>query len=88
MLVGNSDARSHHYDDLAELYRARWEVELFFRGWRGALRLDEVRRLNHPLSLEAVVLASLLAAVLTQRITTGLEHLAASRAADEVAISP
>ena len=74
--------------DIAELYRIRWEVELFFRGWRGALRLDEVRRLQHPRSLEAVVLASLLAAVLAQEITTGLAHLAAAQAAQEAALSP
>jgi putative transposase len=74
--------------DVAELYRIRWEVELFFRGWRGALRLDEVRRLAHPRSLEAAVLASLLAAVMAQHITTGLEHLAAAQAAQEAAISP
>ena len=54
--------------DIAELYRIRWEVELFFRGWRGAMNLDEVRRLSHPLSLEAIILASLLAAVLAQQI--------------------
>jgi IS4 transposase len=74
--------------DIAELYRIRWEVELFFRGWRGALRLDEVRRLEHPLSLEAVVLASLLAAVMAQQISTGLEQLAAAQAAQEAAFSP
>lgn len=74
--------------DIAELYRVRWEVELFFRGWRGALRLDEVRRLEHPRSLEAAVLASLLAAALAQRISTTLEHLAAVQAAAQQAISP
>lgn len=74
--------------DVAELYRIRWEVELFFRGWRGALRLDEVRRLQHPLSLEALVLASLLAGVLAQQITTGLEQLAAAEAAQQAAFPP
>jgi hypothetical protein len=74
--------------DLAELYRIRWEVELFFRGWRGAMRLDEVRRLAHPSSLEAVVLASLLAAVVAQDITLGLKHLAAAQAAQKAAFSP
>ena len=74
--------------DVAELYRIRWEVELFFRGWKGALRLDEVRRLGHPLSLEAAVLASLLAAVMAQQIATGLEHLAQAQAAQEAAFSP
>ena len=74
--------------DVAELYRIRWEVELFFRGWRGAMSLDEVRRLSNPLSLEAIVLASLLAAVLAQQITTGLQQLADAEAAQRAAFSP
>jgi putative transposase len=74
--------------DVAELYRIRWEVELFFRGWRGAMRLDEVRRLAHPASLEAAVLASLLAAAMSQEITMGLKHLAAAQAAQQAALSP
>jgi hypothetical protein len=74
--------------DVAELYRIRWEVELFFRGWRGAMRLDEVRRLAHPTSLEAAVLASLLAAAMAQEITMGLKHLAAAQAAQQAALSP
>ena len=77
--------------DIAELYRIRWEVELFFRGWRGAMRLDEVRRLAHPSSLEAAVLASLLAAAMAQDIAMGLKHLAAvqvAEAAQRVAVSP
>ena len=74
--------------DVAELYRIRWEVELFFRGWRGAMRLDEVRRLSNPSTLAAAVLASLLAAVMAQEITLGLKHLAAAQAAQEAALSP
>jgi putative transposase len=74
--------------DVAELYRIRWEVELFFRGWRGAMRLDEVRRLSNPSTLAAAVLASLLAAVMAQEITLGLKHLAAAQAAQEAAFSP
>ena len=74
--------------DVAELYRIRWEVELFFRGWRGSMRLDEVRRLAHPTSLEAAVLASLLAAAMAQEITMGLKHLAAAQAAQHAALSP
>jgi IS4 transposase len=61
--------------DLAELYRVRWEVERMFRGWRGALRLDEVIRLSHPKSIIAAVTASLLAATLAQDITRELNAL-------------
>jgi len=61
--------------DVAELYRVRWEVERMFRGWRGALRLDEVVQLSHPKSIVAAVTASLLAATLAQDITRELNAL-------------
>jgi Transposase DDE domain len=67
-------------NDVAELYRVRWEVELFFRNWKGALRLDEVRRLRHCKSLQVAVTASLLAAVLARDVSTGLERLSEHRA--------
>lgn len=66
--------------DVAELYRVRWEVELLFRNWRGAVRLDEVRRLRNPNSLNAAVLSSLLAATLGQAITRDLNRLCAELA--------
>jgi hypothetical protein len=74
--------------DVAELYRVRWEVERFFRGWRGALRLDEVRRLANAKSLEAAVTASLLAAALAHDLTEIVNDLAAHQAALDNAIPP
>lgn len=68
--------------DVAELYRMRWEVELLFRGMKGAFRLDEVRRMAHRDSLDAIVSASLLATVLARDLTTLLNELEA-RPADE-----
>lgn len=73
--------------DVAEMYRMRWEVELFFRTWKGAVRLDEVRRLEHPVSLQVAITASLLAAVLARDISSGLER-AAEYAARADAVSP
>ena len=61
--------------DCAELYRVRWEVELFFRNWHGALRMDDVHRLRHPVSLEVAVLSSVLAACLSREVHAGLERL-------------
>jgi putative transposase len=74
--------------DIAELYRVRWEVERFFRGWRGALRLDEVRRLKNPESLDAAVTASLLAAALAHDLTQIVNDLAERQAAERAATSP
>lgn len=67
--------------DIAELYRVRWEVELLFRTWKGAVRLDEVRRLSHPHSLELAITSSLLAALLGREIHDGLERFTRERAA-------
>ncbi len=61
--------------DLAEIYRVRWEVELFFRNWKGGVRLDQVRRLSHPASLDLTITASMLAALLARDISTRLAEL-------------
>jgi putative transposase len=61
--------------DVAELYRIRWEVELLFRSWKGALRLDEVRRLKNPQSLQTAVYAALCASVLNVEVHQRLQHL-------------
>jgi hypothetical protein len=74
--------------DVADLYRVRWEVELFFRNWKGAVRLDEVRRLEHPASLEVAITASLLAAVLARDMSAGLERLAEQAAQTSAAFPP
>jgi putative transposase len=71
--------------DIAELYRVRWEVERFFRGWRGGLRLDDVRRLQHEQSLDAAVTASLLAAALAHSLTEIVNDLSERQAAAEIA---
>lgn len=63
--------------DIAELYRLRWEVELYFRTLRGAVRLDEARRMRHPASITVALLASLLAATLGQELTQALNAVEA-----------
>lgn len=60
--------------DVAELYRIRWEIELYFRTLRGAVRLDEVRRMSNPLSVTVALLASLVAATLGQELTVALNQ--------------
>jgi hypothetical protein len=62
--------------EVAELYRLRWEIELFFRGLKGAVRLDEVRRLENEDSLHTIVYGTLLAAMLARDITASLNTLA------------
>jgi IS4 transposase len=61
--------------DIAEIYRLRWEVELFFRNWKGGVRLDQVRRLSHPASLQLAITASMLAALLARDISARLTEI-------------
>ena len=61
--------------DIAELYRIRWEVELFFRNWKGGVRMDHVHRLRNPTSLAVAVTASMLAALLSRDLHAALEAL-------------
>lgn len=61
--------------DVAELYRVRWEVELFFRNWKGGVRMDHVHRLRNPASLAVAVTASMLAALLSRDLHAALEKV-------------
>lgn len=61
--------------DIAELYRIRWEVELFFRNWKGGVRMDHVHRLRNPSSLAVAVTASMLAALLSRDLQTALDQV-------------
>ncbi|HEU4403821.1 MAG TPA: IS4 family transposase, partial [Polyangiaceae bacterium] len=74
--------------DVAELYRIRWEVELLFRSWKGALRLDEVERLRHPASLQTAVYAALCASLLSTDAHRRLEALGRVHAAASPAAFP
>jgi hypothetical protein len=78
--------------DLAEIYRVRWEVELFFKNWKGGVRLDQVRRLSHPASVELTITAAMLAARLARDISTRLAELsemfASSQSLPTEAFSP
>ena len=71
--------------DIAELYRIRWEVELFFRNWKGGVRMDHDHRLRNPASLAVAVTASMLAALLSRDLQAALgqvsETLASNRSA-------
>ena len=65
-----------------------WEVELFFRNWKGAVRLDEVKRLTHPVSLQVAVTTSLLAAMLARDFSAGLDRIAQECSPESGAFPP
>lgn len=74
--------------DVAELYRVRWEVELFFRHERGGTRLDELRGLRTPAIIRAVVSSSLLASLMSRDVAEAMETLGADAAALDVEPEP
>lgn len=67
--------------DAAELYRVRWEVELFFRHERGGVRLDELQRLRTPEILRALIAGSLLASLLSRDVAEAMEVISANATA-------
>jgi hypothetical protein len=71
--------------DVAEMYRVRWEIERYFRTLRGAVRLDEVRRLRNPVAVRVALLASLVAATLSQELANALNDLEDPLCAEESA---
>jgi hypothetical protein len=62
--------------------------QLFFRNWKGAVRLDQVRHLSHQKSLGVAVTSSMLAALLSRDIAAGLDRISADHAAQIAAVSP
>ena len=55
--------------DVAEIYAARWEVELLFKDWQGGCRIDEVARLSNLDTLRAITYGGLLAHLLSREVT-------------------
>jgi hypothetical protein len=60
--------------DVAELYTARWDVELLFKDWQGGCRLDEVSRLSNLNTLRSVVYGGLLAHLLARELARAGEE--------------
>lgn len=61
--------------DVAEIYAARWEIELLYKDWQGGCRLDEVTRLSNLDTLRAVIYAGLLAHLLSREITRAANEI-------------
>jgi hypothetical protein len=76
-----TDLPREHFSpcDVAELYGARWEVELLYKDWQGGCRLDEVTRLSNLDTLRAVIYGGLLAHLLSREVA----QAANDRAKDE-----
>ncbi len=97
-LVGlrNEETRGYHlyltnlgkYDyrapDIAQLYRARWEVELLFKELKSRFGLDEINTTDAYI-IEALIIMSAISLMMSRVIMDGLRSLEARQREDEAA---
>jgi len=69
--------------DVAEIYAARWDVELLFKDWQGGCRIDEVARLSNLDTLRAITYGGLLAHLLSREVTRAANDDSRDEAAAE-----
>ena len=67
-------------EDVAQLYRARWSMELLFKELKRLYQLDVITRAA-PVVVEALVLTALLTLVVSHRILNHLRSLVPAQAA-------
>ena len=78
--------------DIAQLYRARWEVELLFKELKSRFRLDEINTTD-PYIIEALVIMAAISLIMSRVIVDELHKMEARRRdvaadADESASRP
>jgi IS4 transposase len=86
----NEDAEEYHLyftnlprseypaPDIAQLYRARWEVELLFKELKSRLRLDEINT-TKPYIIEALIIMAAISLMISREIIDELHELEAKR---------
>jgi len=66
--------------DIAQLYRARWEVELLFKELKSRFRLDEINT-TKPYIIEALIIMATISLMISRVIIDELHELEAKRRA-------
>ena len=64
--------------DIAQLYRARWEVELLFKELKSRFRLDEIKT-TKPYVIEALIIMAVISLMISRVIIDELHALEAKR---------
>ena len=64
--------------DIAQLYRARWEVELLFKELKSRFRLDEINTTD-PYVIEALVIMAAISLMMSRVIVDELHKIEAER---------
>lgn len=65
LYVTNLSCSGYSASDIAQLYRARWEVELLFKELKSTYNLDQVQTSN-PVAVEALILVALISLVVSR----------------------
>ncbi|EMA55216.1 transposase (ISH5) [Halococcus thailandensis JCM 13552] len=65
LYVTNLPATDYSASDIAQLYRARWEVELLFKELKSTYNLDQMPTSN-PVVVEALILVALISLVVSR----------------------
>jgi IS4 transposase len=85
--VRNDDAEKYHLyvtnlpvadysaSDVAQLYRARWEVELLFKELKSTYHLDQIPT-SDPVAVEALILVALISLVVSRVLLDFLREIA------------
>lgn len=77
LMVTNLSAAQATVNQLVAVYRARWAVEIEFRGWKQSLNLEKsLNRRSNEDHMQALVLAGMIAHQLGMRIAARFRHLA------------
>ena len=76
----NLPVEEYSASDIAQLYRARWEVELLFKELKSTYNLDQVSTGN-PVAVEVLILVALISLVVSRVLLDLLRELADREAA-------
>jgi len=74
----NLPRKEYSAPDIAQLYRARWEVELLFRELKSRFRLDEINT-TKPYIIEALVIMAAISLMISREIVDELHKLDTER---------
>ena len=78
--VTNLSAGEYSASDIAQLYRARWEVELLFKELKSTYNLDQIPTSN-PVAVEALILVALISLVVSRVLLDLLREITDREAA-------
>jgi hypothetical protein len=73
--VTNLPVADYSAADIAQLYRARWEVELLFKELKSTYNLDQIPTSN-PVAVEALILVALISLVVSRVLLDLLRKIA------------